>query len=368
MDIQKDHTVLTHRLLQIVLLMAISWAVYEAVTYLMPVVAPVMVAFFLAYLMAPFVDLLENRGLPRWLGFVILMMVLLVFLLFVILVIIPLISEELGGFVSAVPGYISSMRARVLPWLSDMLGQRVPDATNVADMLMKRIQSDLTSILGHAYSPLKHMAFLAAAGTYFIISLLVTLIIVPFFTYYIIEGYPVLSRFPYMVIPKRYHSAMEAFLKELHVLLSSWFRGQITVMLVLGVLYSIGYSIISLPLAMLVGLLTGFLAFIPYVGAIVGFLLALVLALMKGGIWPVVGVLGVFTVVQTLDALFVTPKILGRSIEMNPAGVVFVLMFFGYLWGFWGALVAVPVSAVIKVSVQHLLQAYHRTRFYGSEV
>jgi predicted PurR-regulated permease PerM len=147
--------------------------------------------------------------------------------------------------------------------------------------------------------------------------------------------------------------------------LSAFLHGQFMVMLVLGTLYSIGYSVVGIPVALGVGLLTGVLCFIPYFGAATGFVLALLLSLLaQKGLGTLMGVAIVFGSVQMLDAILITPKIIGGQLGLSPLWIIIALMAGGELFGFFGILLAVPTIAVLKVLVSHSIRRYKRSSIY----
>jgi len=358
----------THLFLQIALILLALLVVARVLVLLMPLVVPVLISFLLAYICNPFVTRLEKRRIPRTLGILILLALFVQVVLIFVLFVVPLLAHQLDEFVQKVPGYTVAVKTWLIPRIERLFDTTLPNASEVLSAAMDRFGSDLSSIASSAASPLKEVATFAAAGTFFLFSFVATLFLIPFFTFFLLRDFDKLGGIWMRLTPTRHHAWMKELVHDMDATMSSWLRGQILVMFILGTLYSVGYSFVGITLSLFIGLLTGFMAFIPYVGAFMGFLLALMMAVLDGGGWgPVLGVTAVFGVVQGLDAFFITPNVLGKSVGLNPALVVASLMTFGILWGFWGALIAVPFAALLAVLVRHTLKLYEGSEFYRRE-
>jgi predicted PurR-regulated permease PerM len=358
-------TARTHLFIQIAMILGGVYLFSRLLVLLMPLVIPVLISFLLAYICNPFVTRLEKRRVPRTLGILILLVLFIQIVMIFVLFVVPLLAHQLDEFVQKVPGYTVAIKAWLIPWIESVFDTTLPNASEVMSAAMDRIGTDLSTIASSAASPLKEVATFAAAGTYFLFSFVATLFLIPFFTFFLLRDFDKLHGVWMRLTPTRHHDWMRDLLHDMNATMSSWLRGQILVMLILGTLYSIGYSLTGITLSLFIGLLTGFMAFIPYVGAFIGFLLALIMAVLDGGGWgPVLGVTAVFGIVQALDAFFITPNVLGKSVGLNPALVVASLMTFGILWGFWGALIAVPFAALLAVLTRHMIKQYQDSDYY----
>jgi len=356
----------THLFLQVAFILVALLLVAQLLVLLMPLVIPVLISFFLAYFCNPFVTRLEKRRIPRTVGILILLSMFVLFVVFFVLFIVPLLSTQLDEFVRKVPGYTESVKTWMIPRIERLFDTTLPNASEVLSAAMDRFGSDLSTIAANAASPLREVYTFAAAGTFLLFSFVATLFLIPFFTFFLLRDFEKLGRMWTRLVPLRHHSWMQDLLHDMDVTMSSWLRGQILVMVILGTLYSVGYSVVGITLSLFIGLLTGFMAFIPYVGAFTGFLLALTMAILDGGGWgPIAGVCMVFGSVQLLDGFFITPSVLGKKVGLNPAMVVFSLMTFGILWGFWGALIAVPFAGLLAVLTRHTVKLYQGSEFYN---
>jgi predicted PurR-regulated permease PerM len=168
------------------------------------------------------------------------------------------------------------------------------------------------------------------------------------------------------LVPPRMRAKVEGFLGECDLMLGQYLRGQLLVMVILAVFYSVGLALFGFDLALPVGVFTGMAIAIPYVGFGLGLLLALFTGLLEFASWyPVVAVAVVYGVGQVVESLVLTPRLVGNRIGMNPLMVIFALLAFGHLFGFVGVLVALPVSALLVVAVGRLRTLYLESRLYG---
>ncbi len=355
----------THLYVQIAFIGLFIYIILSFLSLLLPLLIPLIISFALAFFCNPLVSYLEKKKIPRTLGIlIILLLVIALFTVFIIFIV-PLLAKELKVFIGKIPGYSDQIKNWAIPWIESTFKTRLPNLRETANTITDRLSQDLSDIASQAYVPLRRIANFAAVGTFFIFSFVTTLFVIPFFTFFILRDFEKLKRIPGRLIPPRHWDNFNTMSHGLNDTLSSWLRGQIVVMMILGFLYSAGYSFVGITLSLFIGLITGFLAFVPYVGAFIGFLLAMSMALLDGGWTKILGVIFVFSLVQTLDAFFITPNVLGKSVGLNPAIVVIALIGFGIIWGFWGALVAVPMAAIINVIVRHFYINYKNSVYFN---
>lgn len=328
----------------------------------------VLLSFLVAYVLNPLVTKLAKvRFLGRTTATLITMLGLLVGFMAVLFVIIPQVAGEFRAFVGRLPDLMERFQATATPWIESTLGFNVPESWSEAtDRLLAGLDDVGTEVVG----PAKDIAWgfferLSSALITFISALMF-----PLFLFFLLKDFPRIIATVENLIPLRRRDDARELARDVDKSLSAFLHGQFTVMLVLATLYSIGYSIVGIPVAIGVGLLTGLLCFIPYVGAATGFVLALVLALLEMKGWGnVIGVAVVFGVVQGLDAVLITPRILGGKLGLTPLWIILALMAFGELFGFVGVLLAVPTTAVLKILVGRTIEGYRRSQVYlGEEI
>jgi predicted PurR-regulated permease PerM len=353
----------SHRFWQVVFVALVLLAVLLVLRGLQAVLAPVAAALVLSYLLDPAVSWLDRRfGIPRWGGTLLLFFGALLVTAGVVLVAVPVMVRELLAFGEAVPTYVQRVREAVVPWVEQTFGIVVPKTLT---QLSDQFGSDAKELASQALRPLGGMAGRLARGTAGVLSLLGTLLLIPVFTFYFLPKFPQIVVGAGELIPRRYYPWVEATVVEIDAVLAAWIRGQLTVIAVLMVLYSVGLSLAGLKLAVLIGSLTGLLAFIPYVGVSIGVVLSLLVSLLEySGTGQLIGVVAVFGVVQAFEGLVLTPYLVGEKVGLGPVGVLLALMIGGNLFGFVGVLLAVPTAAALAVVIRRSLASYRRSAFY----
>jgi len=194
---------------------------------------------------------------------------------------------------------------------------------------------------------------------------LLDLLLIPFFVYYLLADYREMRARLDRLIPPRHRAVASNLIGRINFVISSYVRNQLVIALAMGVLYAIGFAVTRVPLALSIGLLSGLLNFIPYLGTLTGLTLSLLfVALDGGGIARILGVLAVFVIVQSVEGYYLTPKLLGGSLDLHPMWVLVGLMIGGSLFGILGIILAVPVIAIAKVALDFLEELYQQTDFY----
>ena len=170
------------------------------------------------------------------------------------------------------------------------------------------------------------------------------------------------------MIPRRWVGKVTIMVSEVDDLLAQYLRGQLLVMLILAIYYSASLAIARFDIALPVGILTGLLVFIPYVGFGLGLTLALIAAILQfPGAQGLISVAIIYGIGQVMESFFLTPQLVGERIGLHPLVVIFALLAFGQLFGFVGILLALPISAILSVIVRHLRRHYLSSSFYNSE-
>jgi predicted PurR-regulated permease PerM len=333
-----------------------------AVAYLLRgVLLPLFFAFLLAYALDPFVDRLEEMKVPRSAGALIVMVSILAFLVTATIYAIPMFVDEMRSAAADLPAQMRGLEARAEPWLYSSFKIKFPHTmSDVFGTLEEKLQGELPSTL--------NTAGLALFGTLSYVAVALSALIVPVFALYLLIDFDTIVAKVGDLIPRRWHRVVAGVAREVHKTLGSYIRGQVTANIVLGALYATGLRLVGIRLAVPIGVLTGMLAFVPYLGFSLGLLLAVAMALLDWqGIGTLFGVVTVMGCVQLLDGLVITPRIVGRSVGLAPLEVLLTMMAAASLFGFFGVLLAVPLGAVIKILVRRLVRAYLESDFYAQE-
>jgi predicted PurR-regulated permease PerM len=321
------------------------------------VLVPLFLAFLLAYALDPFVDRLEAMRVPRPLGAILVMLGILGLVSVVVVYTVPLFVDEIRDASSALPEQIGALQARVEPWFATRLHVKLPHS--IGD-LQKAFTSQLHS--DNAYDNARAFLF----GTIGYVGVALSALIVPVFALYLLIDFDRIVARVEQLVPRRWAPPISDVARQIHKTLSGYVRGQLTANIVLAALYATGLRMVDIRLAVFIGVLTGMLAFVPYVGFGIGLLLAMSMAILDWqGPGTLIGVVAVMGGVQIIDAMVITPRIVGRSVGLAPLEVILTMMAAGSLFGFLGVLLAVPLGAVAKILIQRAVKAYLASEFYN---
>lgn len=316
---------------------------------LSPILLPFILSFVLAYIGNPLVRRLEMWGISRTVAVLIGFLVLLVLALAMALGVLPLLQKQLVGFGDKLPNYMDWLLNQGVPWLQTILGVDLSalDLTSIKKMLLAEWR-DVGSWLGRALSKVSR----SGLG---VLAWMVNLVLIPLITFYLLRDWDDFLIKLEQLLPVKTKKDWTLFARETDSVLSSFLRGQLSVMAILALVYSVGLSIVGLNLAIPLGLLAGAISFVPYLGFVVGILSAGIAALFQfQDMTMLLWVAAVFIFGQGLEGFVLTPKIIGDRLGLHPVAVIFSVMAGGQLFGFVGVLLALPVAAVSVVAVGHL--------------
>ncbi|MGD9670389.1 MAG: AI-2E family transporter [Hyphomicrobiaceae bacterium] len=325
---------------------------------LLPFVAGMVIAYFLN----PLAGVLERMGLSRmWASLLILLVAILAFAAILIFVV-PLLASQAQQLALALPGEMERLKGIVDAWAREQLGARYPAFEAALTQALDGLSQNWAGIAGWIASSLWDQS---RAVVNFISLILVTPLVV---FYMLLDWDPMLAKINGW-LPRAHAPAIRQLASDINDAVSAFIRGQGTVCMILGAFYAAGLTAAGLKYGLLVGIATGILTFIPFVGWALGMLTATTLAVIQ--FWPdavsVAMVVGVFLAGQAFDAGFLSPNIVGSKIGLHPVWLIFALFVFSYLFGFVGVLVAVPVAAAIGVLVRFSLQIYLASPYYNGE-
>jgi predicted PurR-regulated permease PerM len=331
------------------------------------VLAPVFFAFLIAYMLDPLVDrieesrLLRDRSYGRAVGIAMILAGFFVITVVGVLVIVPMIHEEVANFLGRLPALVARSRAEWEPVLAEY-GIEIPTSVQQA---FEELHLDVQSVVAKGYAPFTAAVKSFLGGTASAVAGIVASVMIPVFAFYLLSDFDRLIAATRKLIPPRHREDADGFFGEIDAVLGQFFRGQFTVMVILGVLYATGYGLVGVPLALPIGILAGVLAFIPYVGSFTALGLALLMTMIDWQGWTqVFWVLGVHAAIQGLESFAITPKIMGDTVGISAIAVLLALLVGAELLGFTGVLLAVPAAAVMKILFQRLGSRYRRSSFY----
>lgn len=321
------------------------------------VLVPLFLAFLLAYALDPMVDRLEGLRVPRPLGAILVMLGIVGIVSVVVVYTVPLFVDEVSDASQTLPDKVAGLQARLEPWFNNKLHIKLPHTMNdLSKEVATRLQGEGAL----------ETARTALFGTLGYVGVALSALIVPVFALYLLIDFDRIVTRVEQLVPRRWVEPISDVARQTHKTLSGYVRGQLTANIVLAALYATGLRIVDIHLAVPIGVLTGMLAFVPYFGFTIGLFTALTMAVLDWqGAGPIVGVVAVMGGVQMIDAMVITPRIVGRSVGLAPLEVILTMMAAGSLLGFLGVLLAVPLGAVVKILVQRAVKAYLASEFYN---
>lgn len=341
----------------------IAAAIGGLLYFLAPVLTPFALSALFAYLGNPLVERLQSRRVSRGAAVAIVFLLMTLAIGLLLAIIIPALIDQ----ARSVPGYIETLHTwfdRVAaPWLQQEFG--LSFAAFDPGRLFASLRTHLDDI-GRVLPKL--LGGLTTSGAA-VAGWLANLLLIPLITFYLMRDWRLAVGRLHELIPRPLEPTVTQLVRESDVVLGSFLRGQMSVVLALAALYATGLSLAGLKFGMLIGIVAGIISFVPYLGPVVGIGGGLVSAIVSGGdIWVNVGlVLAVFMVGQVIESFFLTPKLVGESIGLHPVAVIFAVLAGGQLFGFFGVLLALPVAAVLVVVLRHTRQRYLDSELYRAE-
>lgn len=333
----------------------LAWLLLSALS---PVLMPFVLAAVLAYALHPWVERMHARRVPRWLGAGLAITVFMLLMVAVALLIVPVVSKQLPLLRDQVPALLEHLNLWLTPLAARFGLDLQIDVNLVRDTLRKLVSGHEGQLIDGLLSSLRigGSAVLAIVGNF---------TLMPIVAYYLLLDWAGLMRRLKALVPPRWSEPTQRFLDETDAVLGQYLRGQMLVMGILAVFYTVGLALCGLKLALPIGVFTGLAVFVPYLGFGLGLVLALLAALLEfQSLTGVALVAAVYAVGQVVESMYLTPRLLGERIGLHPIAVIFSLLAFGHLFGFVGVLIALPASAVLLVALRRLQTLYVHSDLY----
>lgn len=318
------------------------------VLYLLaPILAPFLLAAGLAYLCDPLVDRLERVHVPRSVGTLLVMLGLLFLLALLLAILAPLAKAQFRLLMEQVPGITEWLEKSLLPWISQTFGI---DLRNDQALIIGWMKGHLADLAGLSSSLPR-----ITQGGMALVGVVSSLLLTPVVMFYLLRDWDRVLNTLAGWIPEPLRPSLIAIMSEVDVVMAEFVRGQLGVIAIMCLLYSLGLWLIGLDYALAVGVISGVLVFVPYLGAIVGVALGTLAGWTQfGDFTALIQVWAVFAVGQLLESLAITPWLVGERVGLHPVVVIFALMAFGHLFGFFGVLLAIPAASALLVVLRHL--------------
>jgi len=345
---------LTFWLAALVLVILALWLLSE-------ILLPFVAGLAIAYLLTPVTDRLERLGLNRLAAALLIITLVVLALVYLILLVVPILGSQLSSFIESVPAYVTRLQTLLSdpsrPWIQKLLGAGFNTDKSISDLVTQGV-GWLTSFLNSMWS-----------GGRALVSVFSLIVVTPVVAFYLIYDWHRMISSVDGWVPVAQRETVRTLALEIDAAISGFVRGQIGVCLILGSFYAAALTLTGLNFGLLIGLISGLITFMPYVGSMTGLVLSLGFAIVQ--FWPQYGliltVLGIFLVGQFVEGYVLSPKLVGESAGLHPVWLIFALLAFGYLFGFVGLLVAVPLAATIGVLLRFALRRYLQSSLYTGE-
>ncbi|CAD7715180.1 Putative transport protein [Xanthomonas hydrangeae] len=344
---------------------AVTVGVLWVVSLLSPILTPFVLALLLAWLGDPLVDRIERAGRSRNMAVSLVFVLALLLFVLALMILVPMIERQIMTLIDALPQMRTWAISTAIPWLEAKTGVELMGWLD-PERLIDWIRSHWEQAGGAAKT---FFGYVQRSG-FAMVTWVINLALLPILAFYFLRDWDRLVERVAAVIPRAYIGTVSRLALESNDVLGGFIRGQFLVMLALGVIYATGLSIIGLNLGLLIGIIAGFISFIPYLGATTGIVLALLAAVVQAqglDLKLLIGVGVVFTVGQLLESYVLTPRIVGDKIGLHPVAVIFAVMAGGQLFGFLGMLLALPVAAVANVLLRYAHEQYTHSDLYAGE-
>jgi predicted PurR-regulated permease PerM len=323
------------------------------------ILLPFVVGMTLAYFLDPVADRLERLGLSRMLATLVILISFIVIFVLALMIFVPILVSQLADFAVRLPGYITQLQALIASqnaeWIKKVIGVDASVLKNGLGSLVSQGAGIVSTLITSIWSSSKTLIDI---GGLFVVT--------PVVAFYTLYDWDRMVAKVDDWIPRDHLGTVRAIFGEINTAIAGFVRGQGTLCIILGLLYAGGLTVVGLNFALLIGLFAGLISFIPYVGSLVGLVLALGVAIVQ--FWPdwlMVGAVAlVFVIGQFIEGNILQPKLVGQSVGLHPVWLMFALFAFGALFGFVGLMVAVPAAAAVGVLVRFAISRYMASPLY----
>ncbi|MFG1417977.1 AI-2E family transporter [Xanthobacter sp. V0B-10] len=338
-------------------------AVVASMWLLSGILLPFVAGIVLAYFLNPIVIRLHRLGVGRTIASLAVVVVMLLVVVLFFLLALPILASQLFEFIQRLPAYVARLQGLLTEenreWLSHIVGDRLPDMQRSISELMTQGVTYLLGLLSSVW-----------AGGQAVISMFALMVVTPVVMFYMLCDWDSMVEFVDGLVPVHHRQAVHGLARDMDGAVAGFVRGQALVCLALGIYYAVALSMTGLNFGLLIGIVSGAVSFIPYVGSLTGLVLSTGVAIVQFfPDWTMIGiVLAIFVTGQTIEGYVLYPKLVGDSIGVHPVWLMFALLAFGYLFGFVGLLLAVPLTAVAGVLARFAIAQYHASSLYRGPV
>ncbi len=324
------------------------------------ILLPFLAGMALAYFLDPVADRLERLGLSRLMSTIVILIAFIIMIVLALMILIPVLASQFSDFAGRLPGYIEQLQT----FITNSQNSLMPDWVRNQ---LGTIKNNFSEILSQGFGLLTGLFGQVWSSGLAVVNVISLMIVTPVVAFYMLLDWDRMIAKVDQYIPRDYVANVHQIMREIDQAIAGFIRGQGSLCLILGIWYAVGLSLVGLNFGLLIGLFAGMISFIPYVGSLVGLVLAVGVAIVQ--FWPdyiwVGAVLAVFFSGQFMEGNILQPKLVGHSVGLHPVWLMFALFAFGALFGFVGLLVAVPAAAAVGVLVRFALSRYLQSDLYA---
>lgn len=347
---------------QIIFWLGVAVLFISLIALLKGILLPFVLGAAIAYFLDPLADRLEKIVFSRLVATIIIVLFFGAIFVAVLVLLGPLLFDQISGFAAKVPSYVETLRSLVTEYRQKWFGEITPQsypglaqaAKDISDQLTNWVAGAITSVL---------------SGGLALVNFISLILITPVVSFYLLKDWDRMIAQIDASLPKEHAPTIRRLAREIDEVISGFVRGQVMVLILLGAFYAIALEYVNLNFGLLIGLGAGLISFIPFAGAMAGFIVAGVVAVVQ--YWPelvpIATVLGIFIFGQLMEGNVLSPAIVGDRVRLHPVWLIFALFVFGYLFGFVGLLIAVPLAAAMGVIVRFALEMYRESDIYRGD-
>lgn len=322
------------------------------------VVMPFAAGILIGYLFNPLIKKMAKYKINRTFATCIVLGLLIIAIVPTIILVIGILNEQISRFITSLPTLVPVLVARIEP-MFEKIGTFIPE------LAPENIKESLQSNTSNAVKIVTSVATKIVRSSFAFVNVISLMVITPIVAFYMMRDWNIFTKKIDDLFPVKSREEIRDIFRQTDKAMSGFIRGQFSVCLILGSIYSIGLYIVGLQLGVAVGLIAGIISFIPYVGTISGFVAAMIIAFIQfDSIGPILQVVTVFAIGQFLESNFLTPKLVGDSVGLHPVWIMFSILAGGVILGFLGIMIAVPVAAIISILIKHFIKKYKKSQYY----
>ncbi len=326
------------------------------------IIAPLSVAWLIAYIFDPLIDKFQKIIKSRPLCIMLLLLFLAFIFIVFILIIIPTASEQAQKIINKLPNYQKQLE-NYFEIIFSKIQARYPESFNV---ILQKALSIIQQQAPRLLEPLIRFLYHMFSGLANFILAFLNIIIIPIVSYYLLKDFDKMNKKIIDLVPIKHQSSFIEIMKEIDDVLGNFLRGQLIVSLILGTIYILGLSILQVPMAFTIGLIGGLANMVPYLGLVVGLLPAIILsAIEHQSISKILWIIVVFTFAQILEGTIISPRLIGEKVKLHPVIVILAIMVGGSLFGFVGLIISIPACAILMVIIRKIISKYKASNYYN---